>query len=137
GPGGRLLVIRDLTEVRRLEAQALLNEKLAAAGSTAAQLAHEIRNPHGAISAATKLLSEGVIAEEQKSLRRIISKEADRLASTVTSYLRDIKTQDSGVSCDLNAVLSDAVRLIEISPERRPEHQISFTPFERSVRVVI
>jgi PAS domain S-box-containing protein len=137
-PGGRLLVIRDLTEVRRLEAQALLNEKLAVAGSTAAQLAHEIRNPLGAISAATKLLSEGAsIAEDQKGLLRIIAKEADRLASTVTSYLRDIKTQDSGVSCDLCAVLSDAVRLIEISPERRPEHRISFTPCERPVRVAI
>jgi signal transduction histidine kinase len=41
------------------------------------------------------------------------------------------------VSCDLNAVLSDAVRLIEISPERRPEHLISFTPGERPVRVAI
>jgi two-component system sensor histidine kinase PilS (NtrC family) len=68
-PGGRLLVIRDLTEVRRLEAQALLNEKLAVAGSTAAQLAHEIRNPLGAISAATKLLSEGAIAWPPPSLR--------------------------------------------------------------------
>ena len=136
-PGGRLLVIRDLTEVRRLEAQALLNEKLAVAGSTAAQLAHEIRNPLGAISAATKLLSEGAIADDQKSLLRIISKEADRLAATVTSYLRDIKTQNPIVYCDLNAVLSDAVRLIGISPERRPEHTISFEPHPGLLRVAI
>ncbi|MEO8501299.1 MAG: ATP-binding protein [Vicinamibacteria bacterium] len=137
-PGGRLLVIRDLTEVRRLEAQALLNERLAVAGSTAAQLAHEIRNPLGAISAATKLLSEGSsIAEDQKDLLRIIAKEADRLASTVTSYLRDVKSHDVAVYCDLNAVLSDAVRLIEISPERRPEHAIAFTPHPRPVRVAI
>jgi len=137
-PGGRLLVIRDLTDVRRLEAQALLNEKLAVAGSTAAQLAHEIRNPLGAISAATKLLSEGSsIAEDQKDLLRIISKEADRLASTVTSYLRDVKTHNIARYCDLNAVLSDAVRLIEISPERRPEHTISFSPHPQAFRVAI
>ena len=137
-PGGRLLVIRDLTEVRRLEAQALLNEKLAVAGSAAAQLAHEIRNPLGAISAATKLLSEASpIAEDQKDLLRIISKEAERLASTVTSYLREVKTHDPAVYCDLNGVLRDAVRLIEISPERRPEHIISFTPHPRPVRVSI
>ncbi len=136
--GGRLLVIRDLTEVRRLEAQALLNEKLAVAGSTAAQLAHEIRNPLGAISAATKLLSEGSpIPEDQRGLLRIISKEADRLASTVTSYLRDVKTQKPVVYCDLNSVLSDAVRLIEISPERRPEHRISFSPHQGALRVLI
>lgn len=136
--GGRLLVIRDLTEVRRLEAQALLNEKLAVAGSTAAQLAHEIRNPLGAISAATKLLSEGSpIADEQKGLLRIISKEADRLAATVTSYLRDVKTQKPAVYCDLNAVLSDAVRLIEISPERHPEHRIRLSLHPTPVRVAV
>ena len=138
GPGGRLIVIRDLTEVRRLEAQALLNEKLAIVGSTAAQLAHEIRNPLGAISAATKLLAEGSsVAEDQKSLLRIISKEADRLAATVTSYLRDVKTQKPVVYCDLNAVLSDAVRLIEISPERRPNHRIDFSPPPGTLRVAI
>jgi len=136
--GGRLLVMRDLTNVRRLEAQALLNEKLAVAGSTAAQMAHEIRNPLGAISAATKLLSEGSpIGEDQKSLLRIISKEADRLAAIVTSYLRDVKTQKGAVHCDLNAVLSDAIRLIEISPERGAEHEIAFTPFPETVRVAI
>ena len=136
--GGRLIVIRDLTEVRRLEAQALLNEKLAVAGSTAAQLAHEIRNPLGAISAATKLMSEGSSdLEDQKSLLRIISKEVDRLAATVTSYLRDVRTQSPLVFCDLNAVLADAVRLIEISPERRPDHHIAFSPHPVAHRVAI
>jgi two-component system sensor histidine kinase PilS (NtrC family) len=136
--GGRLLVVRDLTNVRRLEAQALLNEKLAVAGSTAAQLAHEIRNPLGAISAATKLLAEGPsIVDDQKDLLRIISKEADRLAATVTSYLRDVQTQNTVVHCSLNAVLADAVRLIEISPERRPEHSILLSPHPAPVRVAI
>jgi two-component system, NtrC family, sensor histidine kinase PilS len=136
--GGRLMVIRDLTDVRRLEAEALLNEKLAIAGSTAAQLAHEIRNPLGAISAATKLLSEGSsVAEDQKSLLRIIAKEADRLAATVTSYLRDVKTQNSVVYCDLVNVVSDAVRLIEVSPERKPNHQISLISHPERLRVAI
>lgn len=136
--GGRLLVIRDLTEVRRLEAQALLNEKLAVAGSTAAQLAHEIRNPLGAISAATKLMAEGSpVPEDQKSLLRIISKEVDRLAATVTSYLRDVRTQSPVVYCDLNAALADVVRLIEISPERRPDHRILFSPPPVAHRVAI
>ena len=136
--GGRLLVIRDLTDVRRLEAQAQINEKLAIAGSTAAQLAHEIRNPLGAISAATKLLSEGVpVPDDQKGLLRIIAKEADRLASTVTAYLRDVKTQSPEAYCELNTVLADAVRLVEISPERQPGHRITFSPHPSPIRVVI
>lgn len=136
--GGRLLVIRDLTHVRRLEAQALLNERLAVVGSTAAQLAHEIRNPLGAISAATKLLAEGSpMPDDQNGLLRIITKEADRLAATVTTYLRDIKNPNPPVFCDLNAILSDAVRLLELSPERRPNHIIEFDTHPESVRVAI
>lgn len=136
--GGRLLVIRDLTHVRRLEAQALINERLAVVGSTAAQLAHEIRNPLGAISAATKLLAEGApMADDQKSLLRIISKEADRLAVTVTTYLRDVRNQKPAVFCDLTPILADAVRLLELSPERRPAHVITFHPSPQALRVAI
>ena len=75
--------------------------------------------------------------EDQTSLLRIISKEVDRLAATVTSYLRDVRTQRPAVYCDLNAVLADAVRLIEISPERRPDHQIVFLPHKNALRVAI
>jgi PAS domain S-box-containing protein len=136
--GGRLLVIRDLTHVRRLEAQALLNERLAVVGSTAAQLAHEIRNPLGAIGAATKLLAEGApMPDEQKGLLRIIAKETDRLAGTVTSYLRDVKAEKPTAFCDLNAVLADAVRLLELSPERTPQHRVEFKKPVECLRVAI
>src|SRR5687767_5616028 len=47
---GYLLVFQNLTDVKRLEQEVRVNEKLAAVGEMAAQLAHEIRNPLGSIS---------------------------------------------------------------------------------------
>ncbi len=122
----RLFSFRDLTEVRRLEQQARLNEKLAAVGGMAAQLAHEIRNPLGAITAAAKLMAENPGAvQDQSDLLRIIASESDRLAGTVTSFLRGVRVADTDeVACDVTAVLQDAVRLLEVSPERQPHHAI-------------
>src|SRR5262245_27015235 len=56
GRGGFLLVFQDLTEIKRLEYEVRVKEKLAAVGEMAAQLAHEIRNPLGSISGSAQVL---------------------------------------------------------------------------------
>jgi two-component system nitrogen regulation sensor histidine kinase GlnL len=58
--GGRVeaavAVVRDLSRIRQLEAEVRRGETLAAAGRMAVGLAHEIRNPLGAIRGAVQLL---------------------------------------------------------------------------------
>jgi PAS domain S-box-containing protein len=49
-------VVRDVTRLRQLEAEMRRGETLAAAGQIAMGLAHEIRNPLGAIRGAVQLL---------------------------------------------------------------------------------
>src|SRR5262245_37919033 len=49
-------VVRDLSRIRQLEAEVRRGETLAAAGRMAVGLAHEIRNPLGAIRGAVQLL---------------------------------------------------------------------------------
>jgi two-component system nitrogen regulation sensor histidine kinase GlnL len=49
-------VLRDLSRIRQLEAEVRRGETLAAAGRMAVGLAHEIRNPLGAIRGAVQLL---------------------------------------------------------------------------------
>jgi two-component system sensor histidine kinase FlrB len=43
--GGRIVLLRDVTEAHRLKTQAERNERLAAMGEMAAQLAHQLRTP--------------------------------------------------------------------------------------------
>ncbi|MCX7172288.1 MAG: ATP-binding protein [Proteobacteria bacterium] len=43
--GGRIVLLHDITEAHRLKAQAERNERLAAMGEMAAQLAHQLRTP--------------------------------------------------------------------------------------------
>jgi two-component system nitrogen regulation sensor histidine kinase GlnL len=56
-------VLRDVSRIRQLEAEVRRGETLAAAGRMAVGLAHEIRNPLGAIRGAVQLLSREVAAE--------------------------------------------------------------------------
>ena len=88
GGGGYLLVFQDLTEIRRLEREVRLKEKLAAVGEMAAHLAHEIRNPLGSISGSAQvLMAEANISAEQERLLAIITRESKRLSDTLNQFL--------------------------------------------------
>lgn len=80
---GRLLVFTDLTELKALEEQSALRNRLSSLGEMAAGIAHELRNPMGVISGYTRILSKKVdssslptvdaIASEVEVMDRIIS----------------------------------------------------------------
>ncbi len=84
GDGGyALLYLEDLERIHA-ETQQI---KLAALGRLTANMAHEIRNPLSAISHAAELLAEGVSAETQARLTRIIGDNAQRLNRLVAEVL--------------------------------------------------
>src|SRR5439155_21844648 len=75
--GGYLLVFQNLTEIKRLEQQVRIKEKLAAVGEMAAHLAHEIRKPPGPVSRSDQvLMGEDTMAEEEERLLAIITRES-------------------------------------------------------------
>ena len=57
---GTLHIIRDITEMKALEARNKRGERLAAMGEMAVELAHEIRNPLGSIELFASLLEKEV-----------------------------------------------------------------------------
>jgi len=124
---GYLVVFQDLTDVRRLEAELRTNEKLAAVGEMAAQLAHEIRNPLGSIRGSAQVLAgESGFGEEQGRLLNIISRESKRLSDTLNRFLFQARSTGRPRDVvDLRPLLEEALTLLRNGPEIGPDHVVT------------
>jgi two-component system, NtrC family, sensor histidine kinase PilS len=88
GPLGYVYALDDLTEIRRLEREVRLQDRLAAVGRLAAAIAHEIRNPLTSIAGSVSMLS--AIPEmnaEHRQLLDIVTRESQRLNGIITDFL--------------------------------------------------
>jgi two-component system nitrogen regulation sensor histidine kinase GlnL len=81
-------VVRDLSRLRQLEAEVRRGETLAAAGRMAVGLAHEIRNPLGAIRGAVQLLGRELGPESSlQEYTRVLLSEVDRVNRIIEMLL--------------------------------------------------
>jgi len=78
----------DLTEIRRLEREVRMQDRLAAVGRLAAAIAHEIRNPLTSIAGSVSMLSDApALNMEERHLLQIVIRESDRLNNIITDFL--------------------------------------------------
>ena len=91
---GYVYALDDLTEIRRLEREVRMQDKLAAVGRLAAAIAHEIRNPLTSIAGSVSMLS-GVpeMNEDHRRLLDIVTRESQRLNSIITDFLAYSRTK--------------------------------------------
>jgi two-component system, NtrC family, sensor histidine kinase PilS len=124
---GYLLIFQDLTDIRRLEREGRLREKLAAVGEMAAHLAHEIRNPLGSISGSAQvLMSEANMSAEQERLLGIITRESKRLSDTLNQFLYQARPTLNRSPVDLGRLIAEAITLLRNGPEVGPDHVVDF-----------
>lgn len=64
--GERVLVVQDVTRLRELERRMVQTERVAAMGEMAMEVAHEIRNPLGALELFATLLAEDDLSPEDR-----------------------------------------------------------------------
>jgi two-component system sensor histidine kinase PilS (NtrC family) len=128
GNAGYLLVFQNLTEIKRLEQEVRVKEKLAAVGEMAARLAHEIRNPLGSISGSAQvLMGEPNISVEQGRLLAIITRESKRLSDTLNQFLYQARPSPAARGpVDVGRLVSEAVTLLRNGPEVGPTHIVEF-----------
>jgi two-component system sensor histidine kinase PilS (NtrC family) len=126
GRNGYLFTFQDVTELRRLERNARLQQRLAAVGEMAAGIAHEIRNPLASISGSIQVLRQELpLSEEQGQLMDIVLRESARLNDTIRSFLAYARPQKFAVArLDLAKVVHDTVLLIRNSDEVRDTHTV-------------
>ncbi len=85
---GFIFTFDDLTEMRRLEREVRMQDRLAAVGRLAAAIAHEIRNPLTSIAGSVSMLSDAAaLSDEQRQLLQIVTRESERLNNIITDFL--------------------------------------------------
>jgi two-component system sensor histidine kinase PilS (NtrC family) len=128
-PGGRagyIITFQDLTEIKKLENDARMRQRLAAVGEMAAGIAHEIRNPLASMSGSIQILRQELpLTDEQEQLMDIVLRESERLNSTIKSFLAYARPQRfSVVRFDLRRPVNDAALLLRNSSEVLDGHVV-------------
>ena len=85
---GRVLLMYDLSELKRLEKEIQRHDRLVALGKMAAGVAHEVRNPLSSIKGfATLLGSRFKDGSQEHEAANLLVQEADRLNRSITELL--------------------------------------------------
>ena len=112
---GNVFVLRDITEMKRLQADAQRNDRLAALGHLAAGVAHEIRNPLSTIKGVALYIAKRMPlgGREEEAAQRMID-EVERLDRVVSELLEFARPGSfETVLADLGEVVGRALRLAE------------------------
>lgn len=112
------VVIKDLTETKRLEEEAKRNEKLSAMGELASGVAHEIRNPINAIGMIAQRLNKEFTPTSNETeyldITHLLRNEVNRVNKIITqflSYAKPIEINPKYV--DTITYLKEVYRLFE------------------------
>jgi two-component system, NtrC family, sensor histidine kinase PilS len=127
GETGFLLTFQDVTEARRLDREARVQQRLAAVGEMAAGIAHEIRNPLASMAGSIQILRQEVpLTTEQSQLMDIVLRESERLNETIRSFLAYARPQRHAMArVDVRRVITETATLLENSPEVSGAHTVA------------
>ncbi|MQA29656.1 MAG: PAS domain-containing protein [Luteitalea sp.] len=127
GRAGYIVTFQDVTEVKKLDRQARIQQRLAAVGEMAAGIAHEIRNPLAAMSGSIQILRQDLpLSAEQEQLMEIVLRESERLNATIGSFLAYARPQKFAIArFDVRRALNDTARLLRNSSDVHEGHTIA------------
>jgi signal transduction histidine kinase len=122
---GSLIYIEDITEKRSRETRLRRAENLASLTTLAAAVAHEIKNPLGAISIHLQLMQKAIVKNDtqpnqsiQKYLN-ILNEEVDRLNQIVVDFLFAVRPMSLELrKGDLNLLIADLAEFIRAELEQ-------------------
>jgi len=132
-----ILNLHDITELKKLEARIRQSERLAALGTLAAGMAHEIRNPLSAIKTFVQLLPRKVDKPGfLEKFNRTVPRETERINLLVEELLElsRIPKYDF-TTTDINRLLRQAIDIIEGDLQHRdieycPDFQDQLPPVQ-------
>ena len=124
-PHGLVGVFKDLTQIRDLEEEMRRKEWLANLGEMSAGMAHEIRNPLGALAGAMQMLRKDATADAtDRRLMDIAIREATRLDAIITEFLQYARPPALDLAeHNINKILAETLDLVQ--HEARDRKQIT------------
>lgn len=116
-----LIMVEDKTLINRLQGQSRRNERLAAMGEMAAELAHEIRNPLGSIKLFASLLEKDLEETPDKAeLAGQISSGVLTLENIVSNILTfSANVRPNRVPIVLSQLVHESLHLFELERNRK------------------
>ena len=123
---GMVGVFKDLTQIRDMEQEMRRKEWLANLGEMSAGMAHEIRNPLGALAGAMQMLRKEAAADEtDRRLMDIAIREATRLDTIVTEFLQYARPPALNLAeHDINKILAETLHLVQHEARTRKKMAI-------------
>ena len=135
---GYIISFQDLTEIKRLEEEVRLKDRMATIGRMAAGIAHEIRNPLTAMRGSVEILrSRANPSKPDVRVFDILIHESDRLNRFLEDFLHFAQPgKYPKAPVDLVSLLRDSVTLLENSPDVRGRHRIVLNLEARQIQVM-
>ncbi|MGG3471273.1 ATP-binding protein [Neobacillus pocheonensis] len=116
---GSLLVIRDVSEIKKLEEYVKQSERLASLGQLTAGIAHEIKNPLSIIQVAAETIKLQMDSNDEENeiiieLTDDILVSSDRMNKLLTDFLKLTKgdTRNETVPIDLIPLINELLNLL-------------------------
>lgn len=111
---GLVVVISDVTEVRRMQAQMAQSEQLMTMGLLISGVAHELNNPLATVMAVAQRLQDLPVGEEVRDKLAVIDAEASRCRAIVKDLLQSVRPVSSEeiTPVDLNEVVRTVLHLL-------------------------
>jgi len=145
---GRVILFKDLTEMRALRQELEKNRRLATVGRLAAGVAHEIRNPLSSLKGFATYFKEKYQANDRdQEIARIMIQEVDRLNWVVSQLLEFSRPMRLHLQpAELKPVIEDAFRLIDqqartagvtVALEMADQHRLSRMDVDKMKQVLL
>lgn len=137
GTRGFIYTFQDVTDIKRFEQSARLQQRLAAVGEMAAGIAHEIRNPLASMSGSMQMLRQELpLSADQAQLMDIVLKESERLNQTIKSFLAYARPQRFSLQqLDLRLIVQETAMLLRNSTEVGEQHEVEVRAADDAVSV--
>lgn len=136
---GVILLLRDISEIRRLESLESRNDRMKELGEMAAMVAHEIRNPLGGIKGFASLLERDLVDRpDQQQMATYIIEGTDNLNNLVTNvlnYSRPVQTVFE--SLDFVAFCREILNYVQADKTTPKNIQFCLTSKESTLPIII